>query len=308
MIIVEYSEDIKLDFSAAAVALGIFDGVHKGHRALLKAAKEEALKREIPLVVFTFFSENELPKGQARLYSSDIKNELLEKCGAEYTVYADFNKISNLNAESFVEKVLIDKLKADIAVTGLDFRFGKGRLGDINLLRSIMQNSGKSCLTVPDEELRGKKVSTSLIKESIGKGQIKLANELLVDPYFIEGKIIRGDGRGKSLGTPTVNVSLQNNKDFIKHGVYHSRVIIGKKSYTGLTNIGICPTFEKRKTHAETFIIDFSEDVYEETARIYLLDYLREEHRFESENELSAQIKRDIETVKSKEKEDYNGR
>lgn len=298
--IYEYSKSIKFGFSASVVALGLFDGVHKGHKALLNSAKREAEKRKLPLVVFTFFSENELPKSTKRLYSTDVKNELLEKAGADFVVLADFNKISNVSAESFVNDILIGKLSAELAVTGSDFRFGKGREGDKTLLSRIMSQNFKECLFVSDEMLYGKKVSTSYIKELLSEGKLSLANEFLGEAYFIEGKIVHGDGRGKSLGLPTVNIALQNRSNFIKKGVYYTEIDIGGKSYTGLTNIGVCPTFEAREVHAETFILNFSDTVYGEVARIRLLDYVRDEQKFKNKEELTEQIEKDLSQVKKR--------
>lgn len=299
MKIYEYSENISTDFSAAVIALGLFDGVHKGHRALLSAAKKEAEKLNLPLAVFTFFSESELPKSASRLYSTSVKNELLEKAGVDCVIYSDFKRISNVTAEDFVNDILIKKLKLQLAVTGFDFKFGKGRAGDTKLLSQLVESAGKKCLLIPDEIFSGNKVSTSLIKELLSQGRMNFANELLGEPYFIEGEIIKGDGRGKMLGLPTVNISLQN-KPFLKLGVYRSEVLIGEKSYTGLTNIGNCPTFEEREVHAETFILDFDEKVYGETARISLLDFLREEKKFNTKDELINQVKKDINSVKEK--------
>lgn len=298
--IYEYSENIAIDFSAAVVALGLFDGVHVGHRALLSIAKREAEKRHLPLAVFTFFQENNLPKGTTRLYSNAIKTELLEKMGVEYVIYADFDKISGTDARSFITDILVGKLKAELAVTGLDFRFGKGRCGDTRLLSDVMRELNKECLSVPDKTAEGKKISTSLIKELLKGGNPRLAAKLLGEAYFIEGEIVHGDGRGETLGLPTVNISLQNNQDFIKTGVYLSKVTIGEKSYTGLTNIGVCPTFEAREVHAETFILDFSDKVYGKLARIHLFDYLREEKKFNSKEELTKQIMRDVASAKER--------
>lgn len=298
MKIYEYSESMVPEFSAAVVALGLFDGVHIGHKALLSAAKREACERNLPLVVFTFFSENKLPKGVTRLYSTEIKTKLLEKAGAEYVIYADFAKIAGVPAENFIRDILIERLKTELAVTGLDFRFGKGREGNTEMLARLMNSFGKECLLIPDESVSGMKVSTSLIKELLENGDARAAATLLGEAYFIEGEIVRGDGRGETLGLPTVNISLQSDKQFIKQGVYSSKVIIDEKSYTGLTNIGKCPTFEEREVHAETFILDFSEKVYGKKARVHLIDYLREERKFNTKEELTEQIKKDVASVK----------
>lgn len=302
MKIYEYSEEMHVDFSAAVVALGLFDGVHKGHQALLSIAKKEAEKLKIPLVVFTFFSENELPKGVTRLYSTEVKSELLQRAGADFIVYADFSKIAGYEAEDFVRDIIINKLGARLAVTGTDFRFGKNRAGDTKLLAEIMQSFGKAALLVPDEIVSETKISTSLIKELLKNGDTRLASELLGEPYFIEGEIVHGDSRGETLGLPTVNISLQSDKSFIKLGVYQSAVEIDGKSYTGLTNIGKCPTFKEREVHAETFILDFSENVYGKRARVALIDYLREEKKFKDKDELTEQIQKDIASVKERQK------
>ena len=143
-------------------------------------------------------------------------------------------------------------------------------------------------------------LSTSLITELLKQGNPRAASELLGEPYFIEGEIIRGDGRGELLGLPTVNISLQNDKSFIKQGVYYTQVLIDEKSYTGLTNIGKCPTFEEREVHTETFILDFSGKVYGKIAKVFLIDYLREEKKFKDKDELTNQIKSDIACVKER--------
>lgn len=298
MEIYNFSLNDEKTLDASVVALGLFDGVHRGHRALLSAARTEAKSRGVPFAVFTFISEDSTFKGSSRLYSTKIKIELLEREGADLVILANFTDIADISAESFVKEILIKRLGAHLAVTGNDFRFGKGREGNSQLLEKIMSESGGRCLFVPDETLFGKKISTTLVKELLSQGECSMASELLGTPYFIEGTVERGDGRGKKLGLPTINTPLGQDKDFLRSGVYHSLVKIGENLYTGLTNIGKCPTFQEREIHAETFMLDFSGTIYGEQVRIYLVSYMRDEMRFESPELLVSRIKSDIEKVR----------
>lgn len=298
MKIYDYKSAEALPFDKCVVALGFFDGVHRGHRALLAAAKSRAKELCLPLVVFSFYSETEGIKAPERLYSTEIKSALLEALGAEYALYARFGDISGMSACDFVSEFLIGKLGARLAVSGRDFRFGKGREGDTALLSKLMTASGGESLIVEDELAGEEKISTSLIKKLLANGRTKEAGELLAEPYFIIGEVVKGDGRGRSLGTPTVNISLQNSKSFLKTGVYHTSVVIDEKCYTGITNVGFCPTFSERERHTETFILGFSDCAYGKRAKLSFLDYLREEKRFSSKEELIAQINRDLSKIK----------
>ena len=179
-------------------------------------------------------------------------------------------------------------------MSGEDFRFGKGAAGDTAELSKLMAKLGCEAKTVRDERIDGEKISTSMIKKMLSLGKVKAASELLGEPFHFDSTVERGRGIGRTLGIPTVNNSLPKNKAFIASGVYLSRIKIGDKFYTGLTNIGICPTFEERPIHAETFILDFSEEIYERAVRIYLIDRIRDERRFSSEDELTREIEKNI--------------
>lgn len=298
MTIYNYKDGLSLPFSSSVVALGFFDGVHRGHRALLSAAKEKATELGLPFVVFSFVSESPGLKAPERLYSTDIKSELLFSLGAEYIVYANFPDMSEMSAEEFVSSFLLTTLGAKLAVCGRDFGFGKGRAGDAELLRKLMKDSAGEALIIEDELTDGEKISSTLIKDLIKDGKIKKATELLGEPFFIIGDVIKGDGRGKTLGIPTVNVSLQNDKSFLRSGVYHTKIEINGKRYTGITNVGVCPTFSERDRHTETFILGFCDTVYGESVKISFLDYLREEKKFDNKDALLEQIEKDLMVIK----------
>lgn len=275
------------------VALGFFDGVHKGHRALLLRAKEEAERRALTFSVFTFSAASDGYKGAARLFSDEEKAEALEALGVEELVSASFRDVAALTPRAFVGDVIVGALGCRLAVAGTDYRFGSGARGDAALLARLMREQGGGALFVPEELAGGEKISTTRIKNLLSRGDPRGAAELLGAPFSFSGHVVSGLGLGHEIGMPTVNVSLPNHLFFLKHGVYASALKIGDKFYTGLTNVGCCPTFGARDVHTETYIANFSGELYGSTLKIYLLDYLREERSFESATALTEQVQCD---------------
>lgn len=276
------------------IALGFFDGVHIGHRRLFDTARELAKKRGHTFTVFTFSSESKgLKRDAERLYSTAEKLSLISDAGADEAVVADFAFLRDLSAEEFVRGVLIGALGCSVAVTGRDFRFGKGALADTAVLKELLSAGGGEHVTVDDVALDGEKVSSTLIRSYL-KTDIKKANAMLGSPYFAEGEVTRGRGVGHALGFPTVNVSLVGAARELRRGVYASRVSVGTGVYRALSNVGTCPTFDEREVHLEAYIIDFNGELYGERIRIYLDEFIRDEIRFESEKDLILQIKLDI--------------
>lgn len=300
MKIYEYSLSKKEPTAYRLIALGFFDGVHEGHRHLLKTAKSLARKKGLVFSVFTFKAECEALKSSSRLYQTEEKLELLEKLEADEVILADFNELSSVSAENFIKKVLIDGLSCSVAVSGRDFRFGNGAAGDINLLKKMLSENGADAYIVEDKMSGGEKISTTRIKKLLSEGKVEDANRLLGSPYFIRTTVESGLGKGKSLGFPTVNSSLDEKNFPLKRGVYRTAVRVGDKTYPSITNIGVCPTFEERSIHAETNIIDFDGNLYGEKIYITFYEYLREEIRFNNEKELISQIKVDINKIKTR--------
>ncbi len=286
----EYRQDEKIMPDGCIVALGYFDGVHNGHRHLIALAKSLAKSMNLPLAVFTFHSDGTLSKGGGFLYTTEEKLTLLENLGVDVTVVADFGSVSGICAEDFIRDTLIKDLSCQGAVCGFDFRFGKGAVKDADFLYKTLSALGKRCIIAEEETYLGEKISTTRIKKALLDGEIETATKLLGAPYFLCGKVMRGDGRGHSLGFPTLNTELQEGQSAVKHGVYRSAVCIDGLLYHAITNVGTCPTFTPRTAHAETYIIDFDGDLYGKKIRIYLLGYLREEKEFSSQEELIMQI------------------
>lgn len=280
--------------NGTVVSLGFFDGVHIAHRALINESKKIAHDRSLPLVIFTFFGQNsEIKSSKKRLLTDEEKISLLGECGADCIVIADFAVFKEMSAEDFVAEFLIRTLNAHVAVCGFNFRFGKGASGDFSLLAKLMQEFGRDAKIIDEYEKDGKTVSSSHIKCLIENKHPEEAATFLGKPYFISGKVSHGLGLGRQLGIPTVNTEFPHGKLIPPTGVYFTATLINGKAYKSLTNIGSCPTFEERTAHAETFILDFDDDVYNCDVRIYFIRYIRDEKKYSNANELIMQIKLD---------------
>lgn len=298
MQVYEYTVSKKAD-GKRVVALGFFDGVHIGHRSLLLAAREAADRLGLPLAVFTFPAESAGLKDTGRLYSTAEKLEILEELGTDQVILADFSSVMNISAEVFVRSSLLSDMGAVAAVCGKDFRFGRGAEGDAGLLFRLMEEGGGECITVSDSCLYGAKVSTTAIKGYLAAGDIDKANAMLGAPLKLSGRVAHGLGLGRRLGFPTVNVPIGEKAAIVRHGVYRSEVEVAGVRYPALTNIGTCPTVGEREAHAESYIIGEVGAIYGEKIKVFLLEFLRDEKRFESEKELIMQINVDINRVKS---------
>ena len=283
-----------------AVALGFFDGVHLGHRKLLKELKEESERLGLTPCVFSFANGlSRTKKVQTILYHLGDKTQIFENVGIPMVVYANFESIAHLTPEEFVNEVLIKDFGVELCVAGYNFRFGKGALGNADSLIQLMSDYGKKAIIMDEETANGQSLSSTRIRELLSDKKIEEANELLGSPYFIKGIVEKGLGLGTRFGFPTVNTPIRLDSPLPK-GVYRSAVKIGDKLYTGITNIGNCPTIKERETHAETLIAEFDGNLYGEEIYIYLLEYLRKERTFESVELLKQQIDCDKEISISK--------
>ena len=281
------------------VALGFFDGVHLGHRKIISTAIARAKELGVPSAVFTFRSESPSAKqSAARLYSTAAKLELIEECGVDEVILADFEDVRGMSAEDFASKLLIGEIGCVCAIAGRDYRFGHRAAGDVALLRSLIEPTGGECVIADDVVEGDDKISTTAIKSRMAIGDIEGANKMLGAPYFLEATVEHGRGVGRTLGFPTVNCTLKEQQGLLKHGVYASKIVTRGGTYPALTNVGICPTFDARPEHAESFILDFDGDIYGECVRIVMISYLRPEIKFDTPDKLREQIASDIKKVK----------
>ena len=293
MIIYQYPQAEKLNIRDCVLALGFFDGVHIAHRDLLLAAKRIAEERGLAFGIFTFGSEGGIKKSVRRLYDDGEKAELFCAVGADFTVYADFGKIASLSPEEFVANTLCADLNCHVCVAGFNFRFGKGAAADSKALSRLMAEAGAEAVICEEITDNGKTLSATLIRGLIEDGRAEGANRLLGSPYYIKGRVSHGRRDGRKMGFPTVNIAIGEGKILPKRGVYRSATVIDGKIYGGVSNIGICPTFDGEEVRLETHLIGYDGDLYGKEMRIYLLGYLREEKKFGSVDELKEQIQSD---------------
>jgi len=285
------------------IALGFFDGVHRGHGALLSAAREKAGELSVPFAVFTFVAEGEIKGEGPRLYGTEEKLSLLELAGADEVILAEFNDLRGLLPEEFVSGYLIGTCGARHLVVGRDFRFGRGAVAGASELCALAEKRDTGVTVIDDVRVNGRKASTTEIKNFLRCGDVRAANEMLGRPYSLAAVVEHGRGVGRGLGFPTLNLSLAGKEGLLCHGVYFSRVRIGEKYYPALTNVGTCPTFDARPEHAEAYVLGFEGDLYGERVRVYLYEFMREEIAFSTPEALKMQINVDIERAKQLDKE-----
>ena len=273
------------------LALGFFDGVHKAHRKLINEARSASMELNIPLVIFTFSSKSSsLKPYQKRLLTDSEKLTELNSLGTDATLIFDFDLIKNIEADAFVREILVNKLNTHTAFCGFNFRFGKNAAGNTSVLENKMRELGRNTVIVPELKENGVEISSSAIRALLEEKKLYSAARLLGKPFFADGKVLHGLGLGKKLGFPTVNLDFGEEKLALQNGVYFTAVKFDGKIYPAITNFGVCPTFDERGVHAETFIFNFSKDLYNADIRLYFIEFLRDEIKFSSQNDLIMQI------------------
>lgn len=286
----------------SAVALGFFDGVHRGHRRVLKGAAQQRVNGFTP-VCLTFA---ESPKailtgcGSPALMTPDDKLRALKAIGIEHVYFADFRAVMHLSARDFFRDILVGTLRAKKLFCGFNYRFGKNAEGDAALLQTLCDSTGISLMVVPPETDHGETICSTLIKQLITDGNIRRANQLLCGRFGVCETICRGKRLGHSLGTPTINQPLTKGLVVPKFGVYASAVTLKTgEQYGGVTNIGIKPTVGNNVPLWETWMPDYhGGELYGQTADVRLLDFIREERRFDTLEALQAEIIRNGQQAK----------
>lgn len=283
---------------ASAVSLGKFDGLHRGHQKLISHLLEQK-KNGLSAVIFTF--EKNPTRMLAGLSAQNIitneeRRRKLEEAGIDKLLECPFvPEISNMEAEDFVRRVLLEQLQASFVAVGKDFRFGRQRKGDYYLLQHLGVELGFQVEVLEKEQSHGCDISSTYIREALYEGNIPLVNELLGYPYFISGEVLHGRKIGRTLGLPTINLLPSKDKLLPPNGVYLSRTRIGEASYYGITNIGYKPTVGgENDKGVETFLFDYSGDLYGKHLQVELLEFRRPEQKFYSLEELKACILSDV--------------
>lgn len=295
------------DFEPKAIALGNFDGIHIGHQKLIK--KDLEIARQLNLVpsvlLFKENSKKTLIDEKDYLTSLNDKIEIFSNMGMDTFCILEFNEdFRSLSPREFISEILYKKLNTKYIVIGKDYHFGKNAEGDIKTLARFQDEFGFETTIVDFEIDNGVKISSGSIKELIKNGNIAKANKYLGRAYRIIGHVVDGHKRGRTLNFPTANLEMNFSYTVPKDGVYLTRVNVRGKNHFALTNIGSNPTFENDFRKIETYILDFSEDIYGENITIEFLEFFRGDLKFESVDDLINQMeidkKRAIDTINNK--------
>lgn len=287
------SDDIK-----RIICLGRFDGVHLGHRSIiLQASKlKQKFGNDIILSVFAFRRVDEAGN-RNRIYTFDENCDLIQSLSVDEVLYADeTERFFNTTKSEFLN--LLFKSHNPVAVVcGEDYTFGKDREGNVGYLREYCAEQNVFFLSLPILRENGKKVSSTLIKEDLLAGNVEEANTLLGSRYHITGTVLHGRSVGHTIGFPTLNVAISPLKCPVKTGVYSTLTTVDGKVYKSLTNYGSAPTFGQTEILAESYLLDFSEDIYGKTVKTEFVGFIRDDVKFDTVSDLITQLKKDVKNL-----------
>jgi riboflavin kinase / FMN adenylyltransferase len=281
------------------LTLGVFDGLHLGHQLILRTVTERAAALGAVPTVITFDPHPRAvlhPESSPPLLQTlDQKVEAFGVSGIQQTIVIRFTeKFSLVRAEDFLRETVKDRLHAKEVYLGCGFAFGHNREGNIELLRRVSRQLGFFADEVPEVRFRGQRVSSSRIRKLLSEGKVNLARRMLGRPYGVEGQVERGAERGHDLGFPTANLHPRN-RVIPRNGVYVTGTLIDGIWRRSVTNVGVRPTFgSESEPSVETFVINWSGDLYGDVVRVRFLYRLRDEKRFGSVEQLKTQIHRDV--------------
>lgn len=280
--------------------VGNFDGVHRGHQALLDSLRRHALQLQCPLLVILFEPQpSEFFRGHqapVRLMRLREKVRALKLLGVDYVCCLKFNEsLAQMSAEDFAEQIIFQSLHVKYLLTGTDFRFGRSRSGDVDLLARIGEKYGAVVERFSDFIFKNERISSTSIRHALEKGLLDEVVSRLGRPYHICGRVIQGDGRGRQWGIPTANIALRR-ETLPLSGVFH--VMVRRQNhplYQGVANVGWRPTVgDSRSFNIEVHLLDFDEWIYGEMLEVHFIHKLRDEQKFDSVDSLISQIHRDI--------------
>ena len=281
------------------VTIGTFDGVHLGHQQILKQLIDTSQQSKLKSVLLTFFPHPRMvlqPDIPMRLIQTiEEREKALRKTGLDYLVIHPFSeKFSRLSADDYVKQILVEKLNVRKVVVGYDHRFGRNRTASLEDMYNYADIYDFEVIEIDAKKIKSTAVSSTKIRKAIDEGDIALANSYLGDPFTLEGIVVHGDKRGRELSYPTANIELQNKHKIIpKQGVYLIQSDFDNRVVYGMMNIGTKPTFDTTNPSIEVHFFDWNGDLYDQTLRVKLLKWVREEQKFDSVEELQAQIHAD---------------
>ncbi|MCR5623611.1 MAG: bifunctional riboflavin kinase/FAD synthetase [Lachnospiraceae bacterium] len=297
-----YNKLVKLNVPTVT-CIGKFDGIHKGHRLLINEAKKfaKAYKTdagcEAPKVLVFTFRVMESDK-KKNIYTEEEKLYLLEELGVDIVISLEFNaELKSIKAEDFVEQILINKLNIKGLFVGEDFRFGFNRNGNIELLQFLSEPNDYYFKAIKKLSENGEIISSTRVREALTENALEEGNAMLGDNFFVMGKVVRGKQLGRTIGFPTANIKVAQEKIMPFYGAYLTEVIVKDRKYYGISNYGMRPTVDGDNPNLETFIDNFDENIYGEKIIVKFLKFLRTEKKFGNVDELRAQLEEDKKSI-----------
>ena len=291
--------DFKIE-EETVITFGKFDGLHRGHELLMENLLVWREKYHYKAVVFTFDipPKRQVNGADTRVLTTNAeKYAIFERTGVDYLIECPFTpEVMCMEPKAFIEW-MVRSLHAKCFVVGNDFHFGHNRAGDYKVLRQYADEYGYEVVVLDKMQEDGRDISSTYIREEINLGHIEKANHLLGYEFFVKSKIVHGRQLGRQIGIPTINMELPQEKLLPPNGVYATRVFLDGVWHKGVTNVGCKPTVsETQMIGVETHILDFNEDVYGKEAEVCFLHFIRPEQKFDSIDDLQAQMARDVET------------
>jgi len=286
------------------LTIGNFDGIHLGHREIIKNLIQQTKKSNLKSAILSFTPHPKIyfkKQKNFMINSQSKKKEILEYLGLDYLIDVHFNnKFTQLSHNEFEDKILSEKLNSKRILIGKDFKYGNQRKGNIETLKIFCEKN-----KIELEEIglilndhNSNKISSSEIRENLKAGKIELANKNLKRNFSVAGKVIKGDQRGRTIGIPTANLEYPLNTITIPYGVYAVETLIEGNTYFGIVNFGVRPTFNKDNPIVEAYLFDFDKDIYDKNIEILFHKQIRQEKKFNDIKELLNQINIDIAEAK----------
>jgi riboflavin kinase/FMN adenylyltransferase len=300
MIIHHGIDDLPL-IKNAVVTSGTFDGVHLGHRQILKRLQQIAQQSSGESVVLTFWPHPRLvlyPEDGddlKLLNTFDEKAILLADSGIDHLIRIPFTKeFSQLSSQDFIQQILIDKLNTKKLVIGYDHKFGRNREGSFEHLKANAHQYGFDIEEIPRQDIEEIGISSTLIRNSLLEGKVEVSNQYLSSSYTLTGEVIEGDKLGRTIGFPTANISVANPHKLIPAiGVYAVKVLVNNRVFKAMLNIGYRPTVDGSKKTIETHLFDFKQEIYGQSITIQFVKRIRDEFKFSSKEALKEQLTKD---------------
>ena len=303
MIVITSLDELE-QIEKSSVTIGKFEGLHKGHKVLIKKTVNYAKENNIKSVVFTFannpanFFESEKVR---KIITDKSKIDSMRDLGVDVVLNIPFDEsMTKISAIDFVENILVKKLNVEKVYVGHDFTFARNKEGDANLLKVLGGEYNFDVDIIKPIKINNIRVSSTYIRDLLAQGKVDKVKDYLGNNYTVEGVVVSGKQIGRTIGFPTANLKFKENLILPRPGIYATKVYIKDKVYMGATNIGFNPTVRVEKLSIETNILQFNQDIYGETIKLEFLERKRDEKKFNSLDELKEQLKKDTKKIYEK--------